>query len=198
MRYINKMKTKEKILDAALKLFSGKGYHETSMAEIAEEAGLGKGTLYWHFSSKDELFGETVRREGENVVKEIQNFTEECSGQSAVDILKAFFRSNLERIYNNKESIRLLTNNDGFFNNNIQEVFLKVHFAILEEVEEIINLGITSGEFRNISVRRAAVYIVGSLGGMNSIIVEEEADDIEELVEFLGEMVLTGIQKGDE
>jgi len=41
---------------AALKIFSSKGYHKTTMAEVAVEAGFGKGTLYWYWKSKEELY----------------------------------------------------------------------------------------------------------------------------------------------
>lgn len=43
------------ILAAALKLFARKGYHAASMQEIAEEAGVAKGSIYLYFRSKDEL-----------------------------------------------------------------------------------------------------------------------------------------------
>ncbi|MHB8780007.1 MAG: TetR/AcrR family transcriptional regulator [Candidatus Geothermincolia bacterium] len=41
---------------AALKIFSGKGYHRSTMAEIAVEAGFGKGTIYWYWKSKEDLY----------------------------------------------------------------------------------------------------------------------------------------------
>ena len=44
------------ILQAASTCFSRKGYHQTTMDDIVEEAGLSKGGVYWHFSSKKELF----------------------------------------------------------------------------------------------------------------------------------------------
>ncbi|MBM7648717.1 AcrR family transcriptional regulator [Bacillus ectoiniformans] len=51
------METKERlILEVAIKLFSMKGYHDTSMQEIAEECGISKGSLYKAFASKEELF----------------------------------------------------------------------------------------------------------------------------------------------
>ena len=48
--------TREKILHAAIKCFSRKGYNEATMDEIAQEAGVSKGSLYWHFKSKSSLF----------------------------------------------------------------------------------------------------------------------------------------------
>jgi len=45
----------KQIKDAALKLFSDKGFHDTTITRIAEAAGLGKGTIYWYWKSKEEL-----------------------------------------------------------------------------------------------------------------------------------------------
>ena len=52
--------TKDRILEAALLVFGEKGYHNATMAEIAEAAAVGKGTLYWYFSSKEKLFSGMV------------------------------------------------------------------------------------------------------------------------------------------
>lgn len=56
------MDTKDKITSTALKLFARYGYQHTTMDRIAQEAELGKGTLYWHFASKDKLFHELLDR----------------------------------------------------------------------------------------------------------------------------------------
>jgi len=52
--------TKESILSVANKLFSRFGFHKTSMDEIAKIARKAKGSLYYHFASKEELFKEVV------------------------------------------------------------------------------------------------------------------------------------------
>ncbi|MCX8722159.1 MULTISPECIES: TetR/AcrR family transcriptional regulator [unclassified Lactobacillus] len=46
---------KKKVLLAGLKLFSKKGFHATTTAEIAHEAGVSEGTIYKYFKSKDDL-----------------------------------------------------------------------------------------------------------------------------------------------
>lgn len=48
-------KTKQSIIDAGLKSFAHRGYHGTSIADIAKEAGISKGLAYNYFSSKSEL-----------------------------------------------------------------------------------------------------------------------------------------------
>jgi AcrR family transcriptional regulator len=46
---------KETIIRESIRLFLGKGYRGTSVKEITEAAGIGRGTLYWYFKSKDEI-----------------------------------------------------------------------------------------------------------------------------------------------
>lgn len=47
---------RERILDAALNIFSNKGYHDTKLDEIAEESQTSKGGIYFHFPNKERLF----------------------------------------------------------------------------------------------------------------------------------------------
>src|SRR4051794_38444713 len=62
-------RTRERILDAALRLFADKGYEATSMREIAEELGITKAALYYHFDSKADIvrsmLADTERRVSE-------------------------------------------------------------------------------------------------------------------------------------
>ncbi|MEM8858640.1 MAG: TetR/AcrR family transcriptional regulator [Chloroflexota bacterium] len=48
--------TRKKILDAALDVFSNKGYHDTKLDEIANESSTSKGSIYFHFPNKERLF----------------------------------------------------------------------------------------------------------------------------------------------
>jgi len=48
--------TKERILDAALNIFSRKGYYDTRLDEIVEESRTSKGSIYFHFPNKERLF----------------------------------------------------------------------------------------------------------------------------------------------
>jgi len=52
---------RQQILDAAMRCYSRKGYHATTMEDITHESGLTKGGIYWHFSSKWQIFIEMLR-----------------------------------------------------------------------------------------------------------------------------------------
>jgi AcrR family transcriptional regulator len=47
--------TEEHILNESMRLFLARGYHGTTIHDITQAAGLTKGSLYWHFGSKEEL-----------------------------------------------------------------------------------------------------------------------------------------------
>lgn len=48
--------TRERILDAALNIFSRKGYYDTKLDEIVDESSTSKGSIYFHFPNKEQLF----------------------------------------------------------------------------------------------------------------------------------------------
>jgi len=52
------LETRQHILDVAMRLFSQQGVSSTSLAEIAQAAGVTRGAIYWHFKNKSDLFGE--------------------------------------------------------------------------------------------------------------------------------------------
>lgn len=52
----------DEIMDAAVKLFAKKGYHATSISDISEAVGLGRGALYYYILSKEDLLWEIHNR----------------------------------------------------------------------------------------------------------------------------------------
>ncbi len=53
--------TRQRLIRTALELFTTRGYHDTTTAQIAKKAGIAEGTIYRHFASKQQLFNELYR-----------------------------------------------------------------------------------------------------------------------------------------
>lgn len=68
----DRLRHKEEILAAALKLFSERGFHNVSMQEIAAQAEFATGTLYKFFESKEALFEELGNRCAETIIGELE------------------------------------------------------------------------------------------------------------------------------
>ena len=54
-------KRREQVMDAAGKLFADQGYHGTTVGDICDSLGVGKGVFYWYFPSKEAAFAELLR-----------------------------------------------------------------------------------------------------------------------------------------
>jgi len=87
--------TRKKILSVANKLFSRFGFHKTSMDEIAKIARKAKGSLYYHFTSKEELFKEVVSKEIVNLKDQLSVIINNTS-LSASDKIKLYLLRRME------------------------------------------------------------------------------------------------------
>lgn len=61
-------KTKRRIFNTAIKIFSEKGYDNTSVEEITAIAGVAKGSLYYHFAKKEDIF-DMLLEEGQKLLQ---------------------------------------------------------------------------------------------------------------------------------
>ena len=75
-------KTRQTVLEAALKLFSRDGYSLTTLSRIAKEAGCSRGPIYWHFENKDDLYEAVLAYSQEP----LEALVAECSGMRETPI----------------------------------------------------------------------------------------------------------------
>ncbi|MEL6270053.1 MAG: TetR/AcrR family transcriptional regulator [Chloroflexota bacterium] len=68
-----KQETRERILDAALNVFSNKGYHDTRLDEIVDESGTSKGSIYHYFPNKEKLFVALVDKFTDLLERKVQD-----------------------------------------------------------------------------------------------------------------------------
>jgi len=86
------------ILVAAENIFAEHGYYQARMEDIAEAAELAKGTLYYYFKSKDEIFLHLLERESRRVHEEIQKrISEESSFLEALEEAMDFYLEYFEK-----------------------------------------------------------------------------------------------------
>jgi len=90
-----KKKRVKEILRAAELMFLMKGFNNSSMDEIADLANLGKGTIYYYFRSKDEIFLSIIKREADKVYEEIVKRV--SKEKSLYEIVKEIISFYLER-----------------------------------------------------------------------------------------------------
>jgi AcrR family transcriptional regulator len=95
--------SRDEILKAATVLFANRGFHETSMSEVAREARVSKALIFWHFKTKEELFVAVLARLLEPYVID---FAEEAGALDEKAQILKLVESYLLFVRDNASSIR--------------------------------------------------------------------------------------------
>lgn len=96
------MDKKTELMKHAVRLFSLKGFHQTSVQEIAEATGISKGAFYKHFDSKELLFIKILKQHHQEIMMEISNSQSNLEDDSK-DIFKKKLAIEIERTLSNHE-----------------------------------------------------------------------------------------------
>lgn len=150
--------TKDIILSVANRLFSRFGFHKTSMDEIAKTARRAKGSLYYHFASKEELFKEVVSEEMENLKNQLTIIVSN-PGLNASEKIKKYLITRMEILNsaaNYHETLKadffehfdfiddLRTELDEWEKENLKKIILqgvdKGEFAVIEDMEVLLDI----------------------------------------------------------
>jgi AcrR family transcriptional regulator len=91
-------RTRQRVLEAAEAVFAEHGYHDASIVKITEAAGVGQGTFYLYFSSKQEVFDELVRDLNRRVRHAMKEASEQGKTRLEAELLgfEAYFRFTAE------------------------------------------------------------------------------------------------------
>lgn len=123
---------KERLLESAKMLFSQKGYYATSVEDIVESAGFSKGTFYFYFKSKEELFKSLVEEMNLNIVKRLENFLER--DLPLEDALIEYAKVFLEDIYQNRHIAQIFL----FQLVGTNEEFRKLYYTKVSHFRELL------------------------------------------------------------
>ena len=159
--------SREKLLDVAEALFARSGFSGVGMREVAEQAGLGKSSLFHHFSTKQALFFEVV---GHVLVRIAEHVIPPLDGAGRpTERLGATSDAFVDALAEHPTSARLLLRSlfDGppFLGDDLPPEGQAVDQALLHlisRVQDLIRDGIECGEFREVSVVDATQTIVGA------------------------------------
>ncbi len=100
------IRTRNRLMKAALSIFSEKGFDSTTIEDITERADLGKGTFYRHFPGKDELILDLTEQSTAVLTQEIDKAA--TTAQSTQDLMNAFLSAHRKFFMVHREEFLLL------------------------------------------------------------------------------------------
>jgi len=122
------------IMKAALKVFSQKGYNPAALDEVAQEAGIAKGTLYLYFKDKEDLFCNTIL----NVIDNLADFLKENINErmNPIQILESIAYHQLQFFSQNRDVYGIF---QTLINDNLLCSHKKLFSLLLEKKQELID-----------------------------------------------------------
>ncbi len=186
---------RQRIIEAAVKVFSQKGFHEAKVDEIAQLADVGKGTVYEYFVSKAELFREMFK---DGMQFYLYNLNSELkAGLSCRAKLLRIAGLHLEFVTRYKDIAKITMTEQIYFDEDFHEWIRDSKAKKIELLTQIINEGITGGEFRQVDAYAAALALTGALGALCApVIFTRNEINSQELIEPVMDIIFNGLLLG--
>ncbi len=146
LRELKKKQTRQSIITAAVKLFSQKGYENTSVEELAREAGIAKGTIYSYFKTKSEIFLAFCEDEIDFVFNELSS---KCDPNTdLLTQLHTLFMGQFRYVTKNNEFGRIFAREMTFPKEVSRDMSQGIEKRYLSALGNILNNAINKGELR--------------------------------------------------
>ncbi len=181
------------ILEAARKVFARYGFDGATVDEIAEAAGLAKGTVYLYFSSKRELYLEALRLGSLRLIEEVKRNV--AAAPAPADKIRAFIEARLRYAEENRNLVKIYHSEFGNFGPaHANKEFRNLYLEQVRMLEAVIEEAAAQGHIRAVPAEAAAFAISEMIRGL---IVQRLFGRSRETVatdcQFLFEMVWKGL-----
>jgi AcrR family transcriptional regulator len=182
--------SRDEILKAGMRLFASRGFHETSMSEVAREAHVSKALIFWHFKTKEELFVAVLNRLLEPY---FIDFAEEAAVMDERAQIEKLVESYLSFVREHASSVRFFLAqmlHDQRLSESLNDQVLKLYGGSRAMIVELI----ASAQQKGVCTRRsapesAAAFLLSALNGLliEYLFMGANAIDPEGAVAMVGE-----------
>ncbi len=184
------MRRRHEIYGASLKLFLSKGFQETSMREIAEQAGMGKSTFYDYFQNKDEILVWGVQ-------DQIEDLTAEACRIAALPLparerLRRVMKNHAEYVMASKEFFLKLSFEVQRLSLESQKRIQVARHAYQDTIRQIVDEGIREGAFRKVDSLLAARLLIQAV--TPTIVTSRPTATPQKMLERALDIILKGIE----
>ncbi|HBG21795.1 MAG: TetR/AcrR family transcriptional regulator [Syntrophaceticus sp.] len=192
-------KTQKKIIDAAIKVFSVKGFEGSTTSEIAQEAGVAEGTIFRHFSTKKGILQSILLQVVDNyqlldISDPLVEVIERGDSQSQSKVSSIITQS--QEVMQQVPLLKLLFYEAQFHPEMQQMLVERITKPILEQIKEPIVKQQSTGYYRNYNACLMTISLFAPLLGylvLKQFIPEQENMDEEEAFKQLLDIWLYGV-----
>lgn len=135
-----KERRREQILKAAKRVFAKKGFHSTTISDIAKAARVSYGSVYWYFDSKEALFHALMDTEEQALRAGIAEAADHLGdgGPDGMDMLRAAVRATFEFFESDKASVKLLFRDSYALGGSVEKHVFSIYERFIDDIEHMI------------------------------------------------------------
>ncbi len=164
------MSKKQAILLNATKLFSQKGYKDTSMAELAKRTGSAGSTIFYHFKTKEELFLSILKNVRETIITDFNRYLKESRFENGLEMVEGAISFYLDCAGRMEDQFRLLHRHYPHelaqANPVCRQHLEAIYECIIDMFEQAIVHGQKDGSIGILSARKTALIIFSMVDGL--------------------------------
>jgi len=196
-KIVDKEAKRNQIIEAAVRVFAKMGFAKTRMLQIAEAAGMGKGTIYEYFRSKEDLFVNVFNAFIKQTEKQIADRIRKVD--DPVEKLKTYFKAWREFLNDDfleygdlmidiwAEGVRLHMGKDIF---DLKGMYRRLRVQLIQILDE----GIAQKKFKPLNTTLVASVFIAALDGLFlQWLLEREAFNVQEAIEEMGDVIIGGV-----
>jgi len=200
-RIVNKEAKKMEIIQAAVKAFSTKGMVKAKMADIAQVAGIGKGTIYEYFRSKEEVFAAGFQIFFQEMKQQIESAIKTTC--DPVEQLRLLINVSFKSFLHHGSDIAMIMMDywaEGIRNKDekiLDAINLrKIYSEFRTMIRTIVDNGMRQGVFRTVDSHHVASVLIGAMDGlMLQWIMDHQDIDLDKATESVMDLFINCLCK---
>ncbi len=183
------------ILAAAKRVFAKKGYHATTIADIAKAAKLSYGSIYWYFDSKDALFHALMASE-ESLLRVHVNeaLTTTPTTDSPYAPFRAAVQATFEFFEADRALVKLLFRDSYALGDRFEKHLFGIYEGFIEDIEEMVVGAQRHGLVVDVPPRMVAFSVAALIGQIaHRRLVTDDGLSAEVVADFVVSLLLNGL-----
>jgi TetR/AcrR family fatty acid metabolism transcriptional regulator len=194
---IEKNNKYHQILEAAVRIFARQGFHQSTIAQIAKEAGVADGTIYLYFKNKDDILVQFFSHRAKQV---FESFREEVDrGQTSLDKLRNLINRHLTEFQRDRNGAVVYQVETHQSSRLAEEQIKEMSQMYRDLISEIVEQGQQEGQIRkDLYVGLVKRFIIGAVDEVINTWLHSNGEyDLVSMTEPLVELFIRGIGQRD-
>ena len=184
------------ILEAAIRVFARQGFHQSTVAQIAKEAGVADGTIYLYFKNKDDILVQFFNYKTKQVFDLFRSEVDRAD--SSLDKLRYLIRRHLKEFQNNRD-MAIVYQVETHQSSRLAEAQIREMSQMYRDlISEIIEQGQQEGAIRkDLYLGLVKRFIIGAVDEVINTWLHAEGEyDLVSMADPLVELFIRGIEQG--